>query len=135
MKSFAKTTRFFVGNCIICTYVIIKSFRLNAMASKVFTVAFFMITLWVTEALAMPIVALIPLVLFPLMKICKVDEAAAPYANPVVFLFMGGFMIGLAIEKWNLHKRIALNIIKFTGTSGNKIILGFIIAAGFKHVA
>ncbi len=58
------------------------------------------------------------------------EEAAAPYANPVIFLFMGGFMLGLAIEKWNLHRRIALNIIRLTGTSGDRIVLGFILATG-----
>jgi solute carrier family 13 (sodium-dependent dicarboxylate transporter), member 2/3/5 len=58
------------------------------------------------------------------------EDTAAPYANPVIFLFMGGFMIGLAIEKWNLHRRIALNIIRITGTSGDRIVLGFILASG-----
>jgi sodium-dependent dicarboxylate transporter 2/3/5 len=79
----------------------------------------------------MPAVAIIPLVLFPLLGISKISETAAPYANEVIFLFMGGFMIGLGIEKWNLHKRIALSIVRFTGTGGNRIILGFIIATGF----
>jgi sodium-dependent dicarboxylate transporter 2/3/5 len=84
----------------------------------------------VTEALPMPVVALLPLVVFPLLKISSMEEAAAPYANPAIFLFMGGFMLGLAIEKWNLHRRIALNIIRLTGTSGNRIILGFILSTG-----
>lgn len=96
----------------------------------VLAVAGLMITWWVTEALPMPVVALLPLVLFPLLHIAKPDEAAAPYANPVIFLFMGGFMLGLAIEKWNLHRRIALNIIRLTGTSGDRIVLGFILATG-----
>lgn len=94
-------------------------------------VALLMIAWWITEALPMPAVALIPLVLFPLMGIAKISEAAAPYANEVVFLFMGGFLIGLGIEKWNLHKRIALSIVQYTGTNGNRIILGFILATGF----
>jgi sodium-dependent dicarboxylate transporter 2/3/5 len=59
------------------------------------------------------------------------QEAAAPYANPVIFLFMGGFMIALALEKHRLHERIALNLIRITGTSGNGIILGFMIATAF----
>ena len=58
-------------------------------------------------------------------------EAAAPYANPIIFLFLGGFMIALALEKHRLHERIALNLIRVTGTSGNGIILGFMIATGF----
>lgn len=79
----------------------------------------------------MPVVALLPLVLFPLLKINTIKSTAASYGNEVIFLFMGGFMLGLAIEKWNLHRRIALNIVKATGTSGNRIILGFILATGF----
>lgn len=102
----------------------------DAGAVKVLAVAGLMITWWVTEALPMPVVALLPLILFPLLKISSMEEAASPYANPVIFLFMGGFMLGLAIEKWNLHRRIALNIIRLTGTSGDRIVLGFILATG-----
>jgi sodium-dependent dicarboxylate transporter 2/3/5 len=109
----------------------IDPFKLGYDANKVFAVAILMISWWITEALPMPAVALIPLVLFPLMGIAKISEAAAPYANEVVFLFMGGFMIGLAIEKWSLHRRIALSIVQFTGTNGNRILLGFILATGF----
>ena len=89
-----------------------------------------MITWWVTEALPMPVVALLPLICFPLLRVSTLEETASPYSNPVIFLFMGGFMLGLAIEKWNLHKRIALNIVRITGTSGNRIVLGFILATG-----
>ncbi len=78
----------------------------------------------------MPVVALLPLILFPLFNIAPIEATAASYANPVIFLFMGGFMLGLAIQKWNLHRRIALNIVRLTGTSGDRIILGFIIATG-----
>jgi sodium-dependent dicarboxylate transporter 2/3/5 len=78
----------------------------------------------------MPVVALLPMVLFPLLGIATVQEAASPYADRIIFLFMGGFLLGLAIEKWQLHKRIALNIVRITGTSGNRIILGFILATG-----
>ena len=99
-------------------------------AAKVLAVGALMITWWVTEALPMPVVALLPLILFPLLNISKIEQAAAPYANPVIFLFMGGFMLGLAIEKWNLHRRIALNIVRLTGTSGDRIVLGFILATG-----
>ena len=106
-------------------------FDLNETAAQVLAVALLMITWWVTEALPMPAVALLPLVLFPLMGVAPIKEVAAPYANEVIFLFMGGFMIGLAIEKWNLHKRIALSIVSLTGTSGDRIVLGFILATGF----
>lgn len=106
-------------------------FGLDATANKAVAVAILMITWWISEALPMPAVALIPLVLLPLFNISSMEEVAKAYSNPVIFLFMGGFMIGLAIEKWNLHKRIALRIVQKTGTSGNRIILGFIIATAF----
>lgn len=104
---------------------------LSPQANIVCSIGCLMITCWVTEAMPMPAVALFPLVLFPLLGIAKMDEVAASYANPVIFLFLGGFMIGLAIEKWHLHKRIALNIVRFTGTASNRIVLGFIMATGF----
>lgn len=109
----------------------INPLHLEPLACKVLAIASLMIYWWISEALPMPVVALIPLVLFPLMGISKISEAAVPYSNEVIFLFMGGFMIGLGIEKWNLHKRIALSIVQFTGTGGNRIILGFILATGF----
>jgi di/tricarboxylate transporter len=106
-------------------------FGLDDLACKAVAAAILMITWWVTEALPMPVVALVPLLLHPLAGISTMDEVAKSYSNTVIFLFMGGFMIGLAIEKWNLHKRIALQIVRLTGTSGDRIILGFILATGF----
>lgn len=105
-------------------------FAVDPAAVKVLAFGGLMITWWVTEALPMPVVALLPLILFPLFGINSLEKTAAPYANPVIFLFMGGFMLGLAIEKWNLHRRIALSIVRITGTSGDRIVLGFILATG-----
>ena len=115
---------------VFCFFQFVNPFGLPLQAAKVLAVAGLMITLWVSEALPMPVVALLPLVLFPLMGIAKIEDTATPYADKIIFLFMGGFMLGLAIEKWNLHKRIALGIVNITGTSGNRIILGFIMATG-----
>ncbi len=109
---------------------LINPLSLSSLSNKVIAIAALMIALWVTEALPMPVVALLPLLLFPLFNIAPIESTASSYANPVIFLFMGGFMLGLAIEKWNLHKRIALNIVRITGTSGDRIILGFIAATG-----
>jgi sodium-dependent dicarboxylate transporter 2/3/5 len=120
----------FLGILLFIFFLVANPFGLDANAKKVLAVAALMITWWIGEAMPMPAVALIPIVLFPLMQIQKIEETTAAYANPVIFLFMGGFMIGLAIEKWNLHKRIALSIVNITGTSGNRIILGFILATG-----
>lgn len=106
-------------------------FHVPEMAARVLAVAGLMITWWVTEALPMPVVGLFPLILFPLLGIADLKQVATSYGDPVIFLFMGGFMLGLAIEKWNLHRRIALGIVKITGTSGDRIILGFILSTGF----
>ena len=119
------------GPALFFLVLFINPFTLDPLANRVLASAVLMIAWWITEAIPMPAVAIIPLVLFPLLGISKISETAAPYANEVIFLFMGGFMIGLGIEKWNLHKRIALSIVQFTGTGGNRIILGFILATGF----
>ena len=108
----------------------INPLQLEETASQVLSIAFLMIFCWVTDALPMPIVAIFPLVLFPILQISPLNETAQSYANPVIFLFFGGFMLGLAIEKWHLHLRIALNIIRLTGTKGDRIVLGFILSTG-----
>lgn len=99
-------------------------------ANKVLALAVWMICWWVLEVVPSPVTALIPLVGFPFLGVMKISAAAAPYANPIIFLFMGGFMIALALEKHRLHERIALNLIRITGTSGNGIIFGFMLATG-----
>lgn len=119
-----------LGILLFLLMLLINPFGLEDRAAAVSAIAVLMITWWICEALPMAVVAMVPILLFPFMHIASTEEAAAPYANPVIFLFMGGFMIGLAIEKWNLHRRIALNIIKLTGTSGRHIVLGFILATG-----
>jgi len=111
--------------------LLVDSNFISPGAYKVLAVATWMILWWITEAAPVPIAALLPLILFPFLGVMKMSEAAAPYANPIIFLFMGGFMIALGLEKHRLHERIALNLIKITGTSGNGIILGFLIATGF----
>lgn len=122
---------FSLGFLLALASFLFNPFNLTPDACKAVAVAILMITWWVTEALPMPAVALVPLVLLPLLGVSSFEEVAKSFSNPVIFLFMGGFMIGLAIEKWNLHKRIALQIVSRTGTSGDRIILGFIIATGF----
>lgn len=87
-----------------------------------------MLTWWVTSALPIGVTALVPIVLFPLLGILNLKDTTANYANPVIYLFLGGFVLGLAIEKWNLHKRIALNIINLSGEKPTRIILGSMIA-------
>jgi sodium-dependent dicarboxylate transporter 2/3/5 len=86
---------------------------------------------WVTEALPIAVTALLPILLFPLSGGLSLKETTASYGHKYIFLFIGGFILAIAIEKWKLHKRIALNIIKFVGTNVVHIILGFMIATAF----
>jgi sodium-dependent dicarboxylate transporter 2/3/5 len=132
LKNLVSTKTIFLISSLLLAVVLflINPLSLSSLSNKVIAIAALMIALWVTEALPMPVVALLPLLLFPLFNIAPIESTASSYANPVIFLFMGGFMLGLAIEKWNLHKRIALNIVRITGTSGDRIILGFIAATG-----
>lgn len=94
-------------------------------------VGLLMATWWITEAVPIPVTALLPLVLFPLLGAGTIDEVARPYANPLIFLFMGGFMIALAMQRWGLHRRIALTIIQAIGTRPHAIIFGFMVASAF----
>lgn len=87
-------------------------------------------TYWVTEAIPMAAASLIPLVFIPLFGGAPVDVVSSSYAEPVIFMYMGGFILAIAIEKWNLHRRIALSIIDFIGTDSHKIILGIMLATG-----
>ena len=84
---------------------------------------------WATEAIPVAVTALLPLALFPLMGIASFKDAASPYANPNIYLFLGGFMLALAIEKSGLHKRIALKMILIAGSSGRNLIGGFMLVA------
>lgn len=104
---------------------------LNPLAWKVIAAAVWMVVWWVTEAAPIAVTALLPIILFPLTGVFTIDEATAPYANKIIFLFMGGFLLGLAMERHNLHKRVALNLIKLTGTNPNGIVLGFMITTAF----
>ncbi len=86
---------------------------------------------WVGEATSLAVTAMLPLVLFPLLGIMPSAQVAPNYANHLIFLFLGGFMIALAMEKWNFHKRLALWIISAMGTEPKRIVLGFMIATAF----
>ena len=94
-------------------------------------VAILMAVWWMTEAIPIPATALLPLALFPTLGILDMPTAATPYANELIFLFMGGFVIALAMERWGLHRRIALGIMAFIGMSPKRLILGFMVATGF----
>lgn len=99
-----------------------------APAWKVAGVALLMAMLWITEALPIPATALLPLILFPLFGVASMRDAASPYADPVIFLFFGGFIIGLGMQRWSLHRRLGLRAILWIGTSPHRLIAGFMVA-------
>lgn len=112
----------------VTAYFLLSQTSLSYKGVVVLSLGAWMVAWWVTEAAPIPVTALLPMVLFPLFTIATAREAAAPYGDSIIFLFMGGFMIALGLEKHNLHQRIALNLIKLTGTSGNGIIMGFMLS-------
>jgi sodium-dependent dicarboxylate transporter 2/3/5 len=86
---------------------------------------------WMTEALPLAVTSLVPMIAFPVAGVLSVGDASAPYASPTVFLFLGGFLIALAMQKWNLHKRIALVVMRAIGTKPRQLILGVMVATAF----
>jgi sodium-dependent dicarboxylate transporter 2/3/5 len=98
---------------------------------KMAAIAVLMAILWITEAIPLAATALIPTVLFPVMGILDGATISKAYINSIIFLFIGGFLIALSMERWNLHRRIALNIINTIGKRADLLILGFMAASGF----
>lgn len=103
----------------------------NPLVSRTLAVALLMAAWWITEAIPLAITALLPLVLFPALGILNGSEVSATYMNHIIFIFIGGFMMAIAMEKWNLHRRIALRILALSGVSPPRILTGFIMATAF----
>jgi sodium-dependent dicarboxylate transporter 2/3/5 len=104
---------------------------MSETAYSLLSITLWMALWWVTESVPIAITALLPIILFPMTGAVDLQTTTASYGHKYIFLYMGGFMLAIAIEKWNLHKRIALNIIKIIGTNISKIILGFMVATAF----
>jgi len=100
-------------------------------AKRMAATALLMAVWWITEAIPIPATALLPIVLYPLLNIMKTNAVTLNYGHHLIFLFLGGFIVALTIERWNLHKRMALKIISLIGTNQRLIILGFMIATAF----
>tara|TARA_B100000482_G_C12602771_1_gene295871 strand:- start:769 stop:2205 length:1437 start_codon:yes stop_codon:yes gene_type:complete len=111
---------------IFCNPVDLSEQGLSILASTLWVAIW-----WITEAVPIYVTALIPIILFPLSGGLELKQTTAAYGHKFVFLFVGGFILAIAIEKWKLHKRIALNIISLVGTKKSNIILGFMIATAF----
>lgn len=103
----------------------------NPTVTRMAAVAFLMAGWWITEAIPIPATALLPVALFPLLGIMDGRQVSGLYFNDTIFLFIGGFIFALAMQRWNLHRRIALRIILILGTSPRRLMLGFMLATWF----
>ncbi|AEM69587.1 anion transporter [Allomuricauda ruestringensis DSM 13258] len=116
-------------------FFILQSFDppadMSESAFSMLGITLWMAIWWVTEAIPIGVTALLPIILFPLTGAVDLSSTTASYGHRYIFLYMGGFMLAIAIEKWNLHKRIALHVIRIIGTNVSKIILGFMVATAF----
>ncbi|GAB3282325.1 SLC13 family permease [Parasphingorhabdus pacifica] len=115
----------------IITYFVLPTEGLSPEGRGAAAVGVLMAVWWVCEALPLAATALLPIVLFPLLGVSDVEEATAPYANDIVFLFMGGFMLALGMQRWGLHRRIALRTVLAVGTRPIRVVGGFMVATGF----
>ncbi len=100
-------------------------------AQSVAAVTVLMVLLWVSGVIPLEATALLPLVLFPALGVLSPVKVAESYGNEVIFLFLGGFIIAMSMQRWNLHRRIALHIIRVVGTSPKRLVLGFMVATAF----
>lgn len=103
----------------------------NPLVTRTAAVAALMATWWVSEAISIPATALLPVALFPLLGIMPGKSVASAYFNHIIFLFIGGFIMALAMQRWNLHRRIAIRIILIIGSSPRRLLLGFMAATAF----
>ena len=122
-----------IGILLFSLFLMVPSgfLHLTPVSQKAIGVGLLMIILWVPEAIPIPVTSLLPIVLFPLLGVLPLQDALEPYASPVIMLFFGGFVIALALEKYNIHRRVALNLVHWTGTSPSRVIAGFMIATAF----
>lgn len=93
------------------------------------SVGILMAVWWATEAVPIAVTALLPIVVFPLLDIATIQDTTAPYANKVIYLFLGGFIVAFAMQRWNLHRRIALTVLQHVGGNGRSLVGGFMLAS------
>jgi sodium-dependent dicarboxylate transporter 2/3/5 len=127
-----KIIGFFLGPIVFALMLLLPAPEgMKIEAWRVAAVTAFMAIWWITEAIPIPATSLMPIALFPLLGVMKSSAATAPYANHLIYLFMGGFFLAVTMERWNLHRRIAIHTIRMVGTSPARMIMGFMLATAF----
>ncbi|MFH1279827.1 MAG: DASS family sodium-coupled anion symporter [Candidatus Eisenbacteria bacterium] len=122
---------FWLGLALFFLFLFLDPDPERPALGRMLAVTLLMATWWITEAVPIPVTALLPVPLFPLLGIEASKDVAPNYMNSSIFLFMGGFILALAIEKWGLHRRIALNVLRVIGVKPRLLVLGFMIATAF----
>lgn len=123
---------FFLGPIVFAIMLLIPAPEgMKVEAWRVAAVTALMAIWWITEAIPIPATSLLPIALFPFLGVMKSAAATTPYANHLIYLFMGGFFLAVTMERWNLHRRVALYTIRAVGTSPGRMIMGFMIATAF----
>ncbi|WP_159522466.1 SLC13 family permease [Sunxiuqinia indica] len=103
----------------------------DPVVGKALAITVLMAIWWVTEAVPLAVTALLPVILFPILGVMDGKAITTTYFNNIIFLFMGGFIMALAMERWNLHNRIALQIVNWIGVSPGRILMGFMVSTAF----
>ena len=128
----AKKIGFFLGPILfIVTRLFVDLEGLSDEGNAVLASTLWIAVWWITEAMPIAATSLLPIILFPMSGALDISETSSSYGHRYIFLYIGGFILAIAIEKWNLHKRIALTIISLIGTEIKRLILGFMIATAF----
>lgn len=121
----------FTGPLLCVLLVLFGPAELTPEARRTLGIAAWMVTWWITECVPIITTSLLPLVLFPVLGVSSTRDAALPYANELVFLFMGGFFLAAALERWESHVRVAYRMVLGIGLSGRRVVLGVMLATGF----
>ncbi len=121
---------YFGPAAFLAIILLFESQGLSPEAKAMLALTAWMAIWWITEAMPIAVTALLPLIFMPTLDLLKIDKVSGNYMHPTVMLYMGGFLLATGIEKWNLHRRISLNIINLLGTDLRRIVLGFILATG-----
>ena len=115
----------------IVFYILLSTYGFESSIVNMASIVILMASLWVTEAINIYITALFPLILFPFFGIMSMKEVSPSYMSDIIFLFIGGFLLAFGLERWNIHKRISLNIIVKLGGSPKRILFSFMASSYF----